>query len=104
MTMDVGARLMKLRTEKGFTKYRMAEITGISHTHIGNIENGSKVPNIDTLSRLLEPLGVSLSEFFAEDDSLFCLTPQEQEFMKLLRTLPPDKADMMLQFIKKFSE
>ena len=30
--MDLGAKIQKLREAKGITKYRLAEITGISHT------------------------------------------------------------------------
>ena len=102
--MDLGAKIQKLREEKGFTKYRLAEMTGISHTHICNIENGSKVPTIETVSRLIEPLGVSLAEFFADDDSLFSLSSKEQDIIKIIRALPVEKSDMILDFLKMFAK
>ena len=101
--MDLGAKIQKLREEKGITKYRLAEITGISHTHICNIENGAKIPTIETVSRLLEPLGVSLAEFFAEDDSLYSLSAREQAIIKIIRELPDEKAKMILDVLKMFA-
>lgn len=61
--MDYGARLRKMRQAKKFSIYRLHEITGLSQGHISELEKGKNQPTIETLQRLLSPMGISLSEF-----------------------------------------
>lgn len=80
--MDIGKHLHELREAKGLTMYRLTQITGISGHHIKGIENGSRQPTIDTLQRLLVPLGTSIAEFFNEDTECTYLTEQERTLIE----------------------
>lgn len=52
--------------------YRITQITGISGHHIKGIEEGTRQPTIDTLKKLLIPLGISMAELFSvEADSAY---------------------------------
>lgn len=66
----LGHRLKTIRTAKRFTKEALAKESGISRTTIYKIETGSVSPTVETLSRLLEVLGVSESVFFDRGDNL----------------------------------
>ena len=65
--MDIGKRLFEIRTAKGMTRYRLTQITGVSGHHIKGIETGTRQPTIDTLQKLVEPLGITLAEPAAID-------------------------------------
>lgn len=94
--MDIGERLKYYRTCKEFSIYRLHLETGISQNHISGIESNKRQPTIDTLSRLLSPLGITLSEFFNESDASF-LSEDEKELVANFRTIPKEKSDILLE-------
>ena len=57
---DFGKRLRDLRRQKNLTQVELANLVGITHTHIGRYEKGTaKKPSADTIRRIAEILGVS---------------------------------------------
>lgn len=94
--MDIGEKLRSIRQSKNMTIYRLSMITGISQNHISGIELGNRQPTIYTLLRLLEPLGITLAEFFNEDGSPMELTENEKKLIENYRCLPEEKAEVLL--------
>ena len=68
--------------------------------YISDLEKCINQPTIETLQKLLTPMGVTLAEFFNEDGEVSILTETEKELVAGFRTLPEDKADLALQMIK----
>ncbi len=66
----IGARIRQARKEKGYSQERLAELCGISDTYLGRLERGEKQPSLDTLVRLTECLGVSLTDLLIDLDDL----------------------------------
>jgi len=66
-------RFNELASEKGFssmTKADKAKVTGLSASGIAKIEgNGTKLPSVETLLKLSEYFGVSVSYLIGESDS-----------------------------------
>ncbi|MCM1227421.1 MAG: helix-turn-helix domain-containing protein [Clostridium sp.] len=67
--MDVGKRIKTLREAKGLTVNKLANIAGISQSFLRDVELGNKNPTVETLSYFCDALGVSLSDFFDENDT-----------------------------------
>ncbi|WP_425060203.1 hypothetical protein SCACP_08720 [Sporomusa carbonis] len=65
--MDVGSRIRKLRKSKGLSTHQLADITNISQPVISRLETNSRTADIDSLERIVTALGVSLSDFFADE-------------------------------------
>ena len=65
--MDIGAKLKELRVVKGLTKEELADRAELSKGFISQLERDLTSPSISTLDDLLQCLGVTLAEFFAED-------------------------------------
>ena len=101
--MELGKRLAYFREAKGLTVYRLCEITGLSPTHIRAVERGAKTPNVETITRYLEPLDITLSEFFNEDDTVIYATPVERELVDYYRTLSPESEELLLKLLKSLS-
>lgn len=95
--MEIGKRIQKIRTKKGLTRYRLTQITGISGHHIKGIEEGTRQPTIDTLQKLLVPLGLTLSELFCEDKKAVYLSDNEQALLENYRKLDEEKASALLR-------
>ena len=97
--MEYGKRIKALREAKKISIYRLSQDSGISQGHISDLENGINQPTIETLKRLLAPLGCSLSEFFNEGE-VSVLSEKEKELVASFRTMPDEKAELFLELGK----
>lgn len=68
--MNVAQRLIYLREKRGITTNKLANLAGISQSHLREIELGQRNPTVETLSFFCDALGVSLEEFFRESGEL----------------------------------
>lgn len=96
--MDIGKKIKDIRTSKGLSMYRITQITGISGHHIKGIEDGTRQPTIETLQKLLIPLGITLAELFSTDSSSTYLSDKERTLIENFRSLNMEKADALLFF------
>ena len=74
MIMDLEYKLIcdfiKLRKDKGLTQQNVADEAGVVREMIAVIENRTKHPQINTLIKILQPLGYTLSITKIDDDYL----------------------------------
>ena len=94
--MEYGKRIKALREAKKISIYRLSQDSGISQGHISDLVNGINQPTIETLKRILAPLGCSLSEFFNEGE-VSVLSEKEKELVASFRTMPDEKAELFLE-------
>ncbi|MFB5677462.1 helix-turn-helix domain-containing protein [Paenibacillus terreus] len=64
----IGRNIRQYRKWKGWTQEQLAELVGIHFSQIGNIERGEYNVNIQTLEKIANALGVSLSELISDGD------------------------------------
>ena len=64
--MNVAQRLVFFREKKGITTNKLANLAGISQSHLREIELGKRSPTVETLSYFCEALGIGLEEFFSD--------------------------------------
>lgn len=86
--MDVIARLNILRLERNMSVYRLAELSGINQSTLANTFSRGTMPSIKHLEMMCETLGVSLSQFFADDEAPMQLTKSEMKLVENFRKLP----------------
>lgn len=102
--MDIGERLRVIRKSKGYSIYKISQETGISQNHISDLELGRRKPSVETLRRLIVPLGITLAELFNEDTEVSILTEKERELVDNYRTLPENKAEGLLNLSRLLNE
>lgn len=61
-----GDQVRMLRTERGFSQEKLAELTGLHRNYIGGVERGERNIALLNILRLAKALGVSPSEMFQE--------------------------------------
>ena len=64
--MNVLDKIEKLRLDRGWSVYRLAEKAGITDKYIYNWYNRTTMPSIETIEKICEAFGMTLSQFFAE--------------------------------------
>ena len=98
--MDIASRLKKIRTAKGYSVYKLSQISGVSETHIRDLERGDRNPSLDTIERLSKTFGMTLSEMLNEDDTISYLSAKEKELLDCYRMLSDAQSDTLLAFMK----
>ena len=76
--MDVNARVRQLLKERGWTPYRLARESHLSDATIGNMFRRNTIPSVSTLEAICSGFGITLSQFFAENEMVE-LTPELKE-------------------------
>ncbi len=64
----IGSTIRELRQKHGLTIAEIAEQTGISRGMLSKIENAQTATSLETLAKLTNALGISLSTFFRNYD------------------------------------
>jgi transcriptional regulator with XRE-family HTH domain len=57
-----GAILKQLREQRGWTRQKLAQRSGITPTYIGILEYGGNIPTLPTILELMEVLGADISD------------------------------------------
>jgi SOS regulatory protein LexA len=77
--------LKSIREEKGFSVRRLAEISGISHTYLSQVETGKRgVPSPDILRKLYKPLDIEYNELMKRAGHITTdLSPETKKLMQM---------------------
>ena len=97
--MDTNERLRRLLNERGWTEYKLAKKCGLSQSTIANIYRRNTVPSIATLEAICNGFGITLSQFFA-DEQMVELTPELKDIFDCWIDLTPNQKDAALQMLK----
>lgn len=58
---EVITEIVKARQEKGITQKQLEELSGVKQPIIARTEKGTSIPNLDTVIKLLIPLGKTIA-------------------------------------------
>jgi len=100
--MDVLERLQRMMDARGWTKYRIAKESGLTESTIANIYRRNAIPSIATLESICNGFGITLSQFFA-DDEMVELTPELKAVFDQWRTLTPEQKQATLTVMEAFN-
>ena len=99
--MNINKKIEKLRYQRGWSMYELAQEMGVTQSTLTSIMRRGNPPKIDTLERICEAFGITLSQFFMEDEQVEILTADEKTLVSSFRTLPPNKQQALIEIIKK---
>lgn len=100
--MDVIKRINDLMSERGWSAYKLAQASGLSPSTIANIYRRNTVPSLTTLEILCKAFGISLSQFFAENDSFVPLTAEQKALFDKWVNLTPSQKRLIENLISEF--
>ncbi len=60
----LGDRIRELRNARGWRQIDLAQHSGIHEVHLSRLESGNHQAGVETVKRIADAFGVSLSEMF----------------------------------------
>ena len=94
--MNVLDKIDALRKERGWSLNNLAMEAMLTQSTINNLFTRGTEPKISTLRAICGAFGMTLSEFFADDDEV---DPNEEIYRKI-RSLSPEQKNAVLVILK----
>ena len=98
--MDILDKITKMRMERHWTEYQLAENSGLTQSTISSWYRKNMLPSIPSLEKICNAFGITLSQFFLEDNNNTVLLNDNQ--IKLLHAaskLDNEQIDALLKFL-----
>ena len=97
--MNVLEKVKKLQEERGWSTYKLAYEAGLTQSTLSNMFARGTCPTVDTLEKICEAFGISLSDFFEEDDRKTYVSKEELELLNKYRALTDKEKDAVKSMI-----
>ncbi len=99
--MDILERIRKLRLERNWTEYQLAEKSGLPQSTISSWYRKNMQPSISSLEKICDAFNVTLSQFFA-DATAVELTERQRKILREINRLSKNQQEKLLQFLRSF--
>ena len=80
---DVVARIQDLCASRSWTYYRLAKASGIPYSTLSTMLHKTNVPSVPSLMKICEGLGITLAQFFSDQDETAKLTADQKDCLSL---------------------
>lgn len=102
--MDILKRIKQLQTERGWTNYKLCAEANLPNVTLTNMYSRQTLPSMATLMALCEAFGISLSQFFNEDENSVILSDEEKKLISGYRKLNKKCKNAVNNFINELAE
>lgn len=99
----LGKRIKELRLQNGLTLEHLAELIDVSPAHLGKVERGKRILNIEKTSLLCDVLDVPMGDLFAQTNAPrnpAYASPYSSTVLKyfeeIIKGCSPETIDMLL--------
>lgn len=99
--MDILEKIRKLRLERNWTEYQLAENSGLPQSTISSWYRKNMQPSISSLEKICDAFNINLSQFFTDTPTME-LTEQQQKILREINRLSKNQQEKLLQFLKSF--
>ena len=99
--MDINKKIRDMCNERDWSTYDLAREAILTLSTLSSMLQRGNPPKIETLKAICEAFGITLSQFFLEDEQLEILSEREKELIVLFRKLPEKKQKSLIDFIGK---
>lgn len=102
--MDVIQRIDDIMKERGWSYYKLSIESWLSSSTITNIYRRNTVPSITTLEAICNAFGITLSQFFAEEEDFVQLSPEQKEMFDNWLCLSESQKKIVAEIIEEFKK
>ncbi len=100
--MNILDKITALRLERSWSEYQLAEKSGLTQSTISSWYRKNMVPSIASLTKICEAFGITLSQFFMEEeDKAIILTDEQKTLLQAANRLSTEQYDALLLFLTR---
>lgn len=99
--MDINKKILALCHARGWSLYMLAEQAGLTQSTIQSAFHRNTPPKIETLGAICDAFGITLAQFFLEDEQMEVLTAEEKALLDSFRLLPPEKKSALAALLSR---
>jgi len=101
----IAKKIKEERNKQSLTQEELAERAGISSKFLSNIERNRKKASLETVSKIVQSLGIGFDKFFSsaskkKHKKKQCTLKSSAKLSWLLEGLPPEEADNLVKIVK----
>jgi len=100
---DILSTITAYREARGWTEYQLAERSGLTQSTISTWYRKNIIPTVPSLEKICSAFGITLSQLFAEGDSMVSLTESQQKLLERWTRLSEDQQAVVFAPIDKMS-
>lgn len=97
--MNISQKIKELAEARGWSEYRLVKESKLAASTISNIYHRNTIPSIPTLETICNTFGISLSQFFS-NDNMVSLTEEQEELLIHWASLSPEQKKSLLDLMK----
>ncbi len=98
--MDILKKITEMRLEKGWTEYELAERSELTQSTISSWYRKNLIPSIPSLERICDAFGITLSQFFRDDETFSKnITKEQMEILNRWSRLTKDQRKKLADFL-----
>lgn len=99
---DVLKRIDDERIKRGWTEYTLAKNAGLPQSTISTWYRKKLQPSVASIEKICNGLGISMAQFFAEEDYEQTMTQKQQEIFAIWKRLNERQKKAVRQMLLAF--
>lgn len=96
---DILGKIEKERQKRGWSEYMLAQNSNIPQSTISTWYRKQLQPSIASIEHICDGLGITLSQFF-EEEEIQTVRQEQQELIDLWQKMKPEQRHNLIQFLK----
>ncbi len=102
--MNLGLKIKTVRTQQNISMNTLAKRANIAQSTLSRIESGNQMPTFDVLEKIIDGLGYTLSDFFADTQETELLPAEIRQAVDLLQQLPDSHRETFIELLEALVE
>ncbi len=99
--MDILGKIVQYRLERNWSEYQLAEKSGLTQSTISSWYRKNMLPTIPSLSKICDAFGITLSQFFLEDnDNAALINDQQRQLLHYASKLDSQQYKALIEFLR----
>ena len=96
---DILGKIEFERQKRNWSEYTLAQNSNLTQS---TISTWYRKPSVASLEKICNGLGITLAQFFSEEDLFQSLTVEQKELLELWQSLSPIQKRAVIQLLKSF--
>lgn len=97
-------RIKQLCESRSWSYYRLAKASGIPYSTLNTMLHKSYVPTVPSLQKICDGFGITLAQFFSEEDEVSLLTKEQKACLERWDTLDERSQALALAYMQGLAD